>query len=224
MVLVELVDVTKDYGTSSSVLKEVNLGIDKSEFLVIRGRSGAGKSTLLRILGLLDRPTSGRVVVNNTDSSNMKDSELSELRLRNFGFVFQRFNLIPALTNIENVELPMELAGISTRERRDHSQALLRSFGLLDKGKRFPGEISIGEQQRVAIARALANNPRVLLADEPISSVDEESAEAVLGLFREINTQRGVSVVITTTSFSEKYRSSRELALREGSLEPLDNV
>ncbi|MDG6906052.1 MAG: ABC transporter ATP-binding protein [Nitrososphaerota archaeon] len=218
MTLVELIDVSKRYAQSEYVLKNIDLKILESDFLVIRGRSGIGKSTLLRIAGLLDTPSSGTVLVNGVDSSKMKDAELSRLRLRNFGFVFQRFNLIPALTTLENVELPMELAGSGTEERRKRAEELLSYFGISEHAKKYPGELSVGQQQRVAIARALANNPRILLADEPISSVDEETAGTILGLFERLNRERHVSVVITTTSFSEEYNSTQDFRVSSGTL------
>jgi putative ABC transport system ATP-binding protein len=148
----------------------------------------------------------------------MKDPELSRIRLATFGFVFQQFNLIPSLTNVENVELPMQLAGTRADERRKRALELLRSFGVEGLAKRFPGEISGGEQQRVTVARALANRPKLILADEPTASLDEVNSEAVLALFKKVNEENQVAVVLTTTSASDQFRSTRELSISEGTL------
>ena len=192
-----------------------------NDFVVIRGRSGIGKSTLLRIMGLLDVPTSGEVLVDGRDTSKMKDPELSRIRLTTFGFVFQQFNLIPSLTNVENVELPMQLAGTRADERRKRALALLQSFGVEGLAHRYPGEISGGEQQRVTVARALANRPKLILADEPTASLDEKNSDAVIGLFKKVNEENEVAVVLTTTSVSDKFPSTQELMIREGALHRL---
>jgi putative ABC transport system ATP-binding protein len=222
MALLTLREICKDYRGSGLVLNGVNLEVRVNDFVVIRGRSGIGKSTLLRIMGLLDAPTSGEVLVDDRETSKMKDAELSRIRLTTFGFVFQQFNLIPSLTNVENVELPMQLVGGSTAdERRKRALALLQSFGVDGLAKRFPGEISGGEQQRVTVARALANRPKLILADEPTASLDEVNSDAVLGLFKKVNEENEVAVVLTTTSVSDQFRSTRELSISGGTLHPL---
>jgi len=222
MALLTLRQICKDYQGSRLVLNGINLEVRANDFVVIRGRSGIGKSTLLRIMGLLDAPTSGEVLVDDRETSKMKDAELSRIRLTTFGFVFQQFNLIPSLTNVENVELPMQLAGrSSTDERRKRALALLQSFGVDGLAKRFPGEISGGEQQRVTVARALANKPKLILADEPTASLDEVNSDAVLGLFKKVNEENEVAVVLTTTSASDQFRSTRELSISGGTLHPL---
>ena len=221
MAVLTLRGVSKEYHGSGLVLNGVDLEVKAKDFVVIRGRSGIGKSTLLRIMGLLDVPTSGEVLVDGRETSKMKDPELSRMRLTTFGFVFQQFNLIPSLTNLENVELPMELAGTRADERRRRALALLQSFGVDGLAARFPGEVSGGEQQRVTVARALANKPQFILADEPTASLDESNSEAVLDLFEKVNKESGVAVVLTTTSDSDKFRSTQELMIRDGTLHPL---
>jgi len=220
MAILTLREVSKEYSSSRVVFRGVNLEVQANDFVVIRGRSGIGKSTLLRIMGLLEAPTSGEVLVDGRDTSKMKDPELSRIRLTTFGFVFQQFNLIPSLTNLENVELPMQLAGVGADERRKRALALLQSFGVDGLAKRFPGEASGGEQQRVTVARALANRPKLILADEPTASLDEVNSEAVLGLFKKVNEENQVAVVLTTTSDSDKFRSTRELSISDGTLRP----
>jgi putative ABC transport system ATP-binding protein len=221
MPILTLRDIRKEYSGSRVVLDGVNLEVEANDFVVIRGRSGIGKSTLLRIMGLLDAPTSGSVLVDGRDTRNMGDPELSRIRLTTFGFVFQQFNLIPSLTNVENVELPMQLAGTGADERRKRALALLQSFGVEGLAKRFPGEASGGEQQRVTVARALANRPKLILADEPTASLDESNSEAVLGLFKQVSEESQVAVVLTTTSDSDTFRSTHEMSIRDGRLQPL---
>ncbi len=218
MTTLSLHDVCKQYAGSRPVIRSVNLEVRANDFVVIRGRSGIGKSTLLRIMGLLDAPTSGEVLVEGRETSKMSDPELSRIRLTTFGFVFQQFNLIPSLTSVENVELPMQLAGMGGDERRKRALGLLRSFGVEGLAGRFPGEISGGEQQRVTVARALANRPRLILADEPTASLDEANSEAVLALFKKVNEENGVAVVLTTTSFSDRFESTQELTVADGTL------
>lgn len=222
MPVLSLRDVTKEYAGRRPVLDRVSLEVETKEFLVIRGRSGIGKSTLLRIMGLLDSPTSGEVLVDGRRTSEMKDPELSRIRLTRFGFVFQQFNLIPSLTNAENVELPMQLAGgMGAEARRKRALELLGSFGVDGLASRFPGEVSGGEQQRVTVARALANRPQLILADEPTASLDEANSEAVLALFKRVNQENQVAVVLTTTSVSDRFESTRELGLSDGRLRQL---
>lgn len=222
MPVLSLRDVTKEYAGRRPVLDRVSLEVEAKEFLVIRGRSGIGKSTLLRIMGLLDSPTSGEVLVDGRRTSEMKDPELSRIRLTRFGFVFQQFNLIPSLTNAENVELPMQLAGgMGAEARRRRALELLGSFGVDGLASRFPGEVSGGEQQRVTVARALANRPQLILADEPTASLDEANSEAVLALFKRVNEENQVAVVLTTTSVSDRFESTRELGLSDGRLRQL---
>lgn len=221
MALLTLRSISKKYPGIGLVLNGVDLDVQAKDFVVIRGRSGIGKSSLLRIMGLLDAPTSGEVLVDGRNTSRMKDPELSRIRLLTFGFIFQQFNLIPSLTSVENVELPMQLAGTGAEERRKRALALLGSFGVDGLASRFPGEISGGEQQRVTVARALANRPKLILADEPTASLDESNSEAVIGLFKKVNEESDVAVVLTTTSLSDKFQSTQELIVHDGKLHPL---
>lgn len=218
--VIELVSVWKRYGPIE-VLRGLSLSIREGEFVVVRGKSGAGKTTLLKIMGLLEQPDSGKVRLFGENADGLGDSERSELRLRHIGFVFQFFNLIPSLTVLENLELPLALAGVARQERRRRALELLEHFGLAEAASRFPPTLSGGERQRVAIARALVNNPRIVLADEPTSSLDEENSRIVIELLEKIKRERRVAVVLTTTDPYERVPSSREYLLKDGILHEL---
>jgi len=220
--LLEACEVSKVHGSNSelpsaTVLKPTSLQIEEGEFISIAGPSGSGKSTLMSILGLLDRPTSGRLYFENTDCSRLNDDELARLRNRRIGFVFQAYHLLPRLTAIGNVELPLVYAGVGARERRIRAQQTLDALGLLDKGDRFPAELSGGEQQRVAIARATVSAPSILLADEPTGALDSASGRAVIGILKEIN-RAGRTVVIVTHDNGVAREASRTLRMRDGRL------
>jgi len=215
--LIELLNVRKGYG-SVEVLKGVNLRIEEGDFASIRGRSGAGKTTMLRIMGLLDPPDEGEIRLFGIPASRLNDDERSKLRLHNIGFVFQFFNLIPSLTVRENIELPLALAGIRKEERRKRVTELLKYFDLINLAERFPDTLSGGERQRVAVMRALANNPRIILADEPTSSLDDENSELLMDLFSRINREKGVAIVMTTTDLYEKLPTNRDFVLKDGRL------
>jgi len=220
--LLEACEVSKVHGSNSelpsaTVLKPTSLQIEEGEFISIAGPSGSGKSTLISILGLLDRPTSGRLYFENTDCSRLNDDELARLRNRRIGFVFQAYHLLPRLTAIGNVELPLVYAGIGARERRRRARQTLDALGLLDKGDRFPAELSGGEQQRVAIARATVSAPSILLADEPTGALDSASGRAVIGILKEIN-RAGRTVVIVTHDNGVAREASRTLRMRDGRL------
>jgi putative ABC transport system ATP-binding protein len=215
--LIELLNVRKGYG-SVEVLKGVNLRIEEGDFASIRGKSGAGKTTMLRIMGLLDPPDEGEIKLFGIPASRLNDDERSKLRLHNIGFVFQFFNLIPSLTVRENIELPLALAGIRKEERRKRVTELLKYFDLINLAERFPDTLSGGERQRVAVMRALANNPRIILADEPTSSLDDENSELLMDLFRRINREKGVAIVMTTTDLYEKLPTNRDFVLKDGRL------
>jgi len=213
--LLELSGVSMEYPSTGLVLEEIYFSVSIQDFVVIRGRSGIGKSSLLRIAGLLDAPTRGRVYLEGHDSSSMDDGVLSRIRLKDIGFVPQQFNLIGALTSLENVELPMQIAGRRKREeRRTRAEELLKSLGMQDHVRKYPGQLSVGQQQRVAVARALANDPRLILADEPTSNLDEESASLVLGCL--LNRAEKSAIILTTTSAEEKFPSTSEYKLTDG--------
>jgi len=218
---VKLINVWKAYNLGEPVLRGVNLEVDVGSFISIRGKSGAGKSTLLRIIGLMDSPTDGKVIVLGRDSSNMRDEEASKLRLTHIGFVFQFFNLIPSLTVAENIELPMALAGVSKELRRKRAMELLERFDMIQLADRFPNQLSGGEQQRVAVLRALANNPDIILADEPTANLDEENSQLLMKLFEEINREELVTIILTTVSHEDKLPTHRDYLLKNGKIQPL---
>lgn len=200
-IVVETIDLKKEYylgGLVVSALRGVNLQVRKGEFLVIMGPSGSGKSTLLNLLGGLDYPTSGKVLINGQDISQMSDATLTELRAREIGFVFQFYNLVPVLTALENVELPLMIVGMPRKERRKRAKELLEIVGLSDRLKNRPDELSGGQRQRVSIARALANNPSIVLADEPTGDVDTVTGDEILGLMHDLNEKRGVTFIVIT--------------------------
>jgi putative ABC transport system ATP-binding protein len=215
---IELYDVWKSFGVDY-VLRGVDLVVDEGEFVSIRGRSGVGKTTLIRIMGLLDLPDEGTVKLLGVDVGELDDSGRSRLRLGNIGIVFQFFNLIPSLTALENVELPMALAGVKRDRRRERALELLKLVGLEDKAYRFPDRLSGGERQRVAIARALANKPKILLADEPISNLDDFTAEEIIRIFRKISEDEGTTVIMTMTDLYEELPTDKDYFLRDGKLQ-----
>ena len=180
-----------------NALRGVNLKVESSDFLAIVGPSGSGKSTLLNLIGALDKPTEGKVLIDGVDVSALNDDQLAELR-RRIGFVFQFFNLIPRLTASENVELPLTINGINKRERKEKTRELLKAIGLSERAEHNPAELSGGEQQRVAIARALANSPRFLLLDEPTGNIDSKTADLLISLLKTLNEERGVTIIMIT--------------------------
>jgi putative ABC transport system ATP-binding protein len=217
----ELLDVTKRFGDGAArveALRGVNLTIREGEFLVIAGPSGSGKSTLLQLLGALDRPSSGRVTFEGTELSEPGDRELAALRLRAFGFIFQQFNLIPTLTAQENVEAALAPAGGERAHRRRRADELLEQVGLAARRAHLPTQLSGGEQQRVAIARALANEPRVLLADEPTGNLDSTTGDEVLALLRRLALQESQTIVLVTHDRAVADRAPRVVRMRDGAL------
>ncbi|MDT7886278.1 MAG: ABC transporter ATP-binding protein [Thermoproteota archaeon] len=217
MNLIELSSICKRYGTIE-VLKNINLTVKEGDFISIRGKSGVGKTTLLKIIGLLETPDKGEVKLLGRNVNGLSDDEKSELRLHYIGFVFQFFNLIPSLTVLENIELPLALAGINKHKRRKKARELLEYFGLISLEERFPETLSGGERQRIAIIRALVNNPKIILADEPTSSIDDENSQLVMDLLSKINKERKVTIIMTTTDLYEKLPTNRDFILKEGHL------
>ena len=222
MNIIDVVDVHKIYRLGSIeiyALRGVSFSVKKGEFLCIMGPSGSGKTTLLNIIGTLDKPTKGRVIVDGRDITRLRERELTEFRLRKIGFVFQFYNLIPVLTALENVELPMIFAGIPKKERKRRAEYLLRLVGLEDRMNHRPDELSGGEQQRVAIARALANNPSIILADEPTGELDTDTSRRVLDVFREVSRAEGVTVIIVTHDPIVAEYADRIIYLRDGKIQ-----
>jgi putative ABC transport system ATP-binding protein len=217
--LVELEQVVKEYGDHGVVVRAldgVNLVLERGEFAAVAGPSGSGKSTLLNVVGGLDRPTSGRIVVDGEDLSTLSRAELSRLRLHKIGFIFQAYNLIPVLTAYENAEYVLMLQGVPLRERRERVLELLREVGLEGLENRFPREMSGGQQQRVAIARAIAPEPRLILADEPTANVDSKTSAALLDLMERLNEEKGVTFLFSTHDPAVMKRARRIIVLRDG--------
>ncbi|WP_290597783.1 MULTISPECIES: ABC transporter ATP-binding protein [unclassified Archaeoglobus] len=225
MRVVELVDVSKIYKTEFyevKALENVNLEIEEGDFAVIMGPSGSGKSTLLNLIGCLDKPTSGKVLINGIETINLSDKELTELRRDTIGFIFQTYNLIPTLSALENVELPMIFKGISKYERERRAKKLLGIVGLEREMDRKPNELSGGQQQRVAIARALANDPKILLCDEPTGNLDTKSGEQVMDIIKEQNEERGVTVILVTHDPTLAKYGNFIIRLRDGKIEGIE--
>jgi putative ABC transport system ATP-binding protein len=219
--VVEAKDVTKVYEAGEikvTALSDVNLQVERGEFISIMGPSGSGKTTLLSILGCLDKPTSGQVIIDGLDVATMREAELPKIRAEKIGFVFQTFNLIPTLSALENVELPMERGKILKSERRSRALELLKSVGLEDKADRRPNRLSSGEQQRVAIARALANGPAIILADEPTGNLDSKTGREIVQLLRKLSREEERTVILVTHDKQMASLSNRMLFLRDGKL------
>lgn len=206
-------------GTNVEVhaLREINLDFVQGQYTAIMGASGSGKSTLMNILGCLDQPTSGSYILGGQDISSMPDDELSEIRSRRIGFIFQNFNLIQQLTVLENLEVPMFYLGIPPEERRRRAIELAEKVGLAERGDHRPMQLSGGQQQRVCIARALINNPLILLADEPTGALDSKTGQQILTLFDELVGQ-GKSIIIVTHDPTVAHRCSRVIHLHDGSV------
>jgi putative ABC transport system ATP-binding protein len=219
--LVRLEDVTKVYimdEVEVPALRGITLSIARGEFLSMMGPSGSGKSTLMNLIGCLDRPTSGRVIIDGRDVSRLSDDALAEIRRKKIGFVFQQFNLIPRLSALENVALPMWFAGVEKNQRLRRAAALLERVGLGERLKHKPTELSGGERQRVAIARALANDPELILADEPTGNLDSKSGDEVLDLLESLN-REGRTIVLVTHDLDYGRRAKRMIRLRDGLIE-----
>jgi ABC-type lipoprotein export system ATPase subunit len=216
--IIELSNVSKSYG-STVVLKSLDLTVNQGEFILIRGKSGAGKTNLFKIIGLLELPTKGTVELFGKNIHALSEDEKASLRLHQLGLVFQFFNLLSSLTVMENIELPMALAGLKKHVRRERAFELLRYFGLTGLAERFPESLSGGERQRVAVIRALVNRPKLLLADEPTSSLDDENSQLLMDMLYKINREDKVTVIVTTTDLYEKLPSMNDYILKSGVLQ-----
>ena len=200
------------------VLNGIDLQVKKGEFISIIGQSGSGKSTLMNIIGALDRPTEGEYTLNGKLISSMNDNELSEIRNREIGFVFQTFNLVPRSTALMNVELPMLYAGLPSKERLRRSVELLELVGVGDRLKHKPNELSGGQKQRVAIARAMANEPAIILADEPTGALDTTTGRMVMDLFHKLHREKGMTVILITHNPGLAQETERIITLSDGSI------
>lgn len=200
------------------VLKGVTIDINRNEYVALMGPSGSGKSTLMNILGALDTPTAGKYILNGHDVSSMEDNELARIRNQEIGFVFQQFNLMPRLTALENVAVPLIYAGISKREREDKARAMLEKVGLGERYKHKPNELSGGQCQRVAIARALVNDPSLILADEPTGNLDTKTSVEIMDIFGKIHAG-GNTVVLVTHEEDIAEHARRIIRLRDGVVE-----
>ena len=213
--MIEIKGVTKSFG-SLQVLKGIDLRIEKGEIVSIVGPSGAGKTTLLQILGTLDKPDSGSVVVDGIETSTLSTNKLSEFRNTHLGFVFQFHQLLPEFTAIENIMIPAYIAGMKPKEARRRAEELLAFMGLSDRATHKPNELSGGEKQRVAVARALMNNPAVILADEPSGSLDSKNKEELHKLFFELRDKFGQTFVIVTHDETLATLTDRTIHLKDG--------
>lgn len=200
------------------VLKGITLEIKRNEYVALMGPSGSGKSTLMNILGCLDSPTSGKYVLNGNDVSTMPDNDLAEVRNQEIGFVFQQFNLLPRLTALENVALPLIYAGVSKKQRLEIANEVLKKVDLSDRSHHKPNELSGGQCQRVAIARALVNNPSIILADEPTGNLDTKTSYEIMSIFQKIHDDGNTVVLVTHEEDISKY-AKRVIRLRDGVLE-----
>lgn len=219
MPLIKTVELSKVYKLDETYIQAldiINLSIERGEFVAITGPSGSGKSTLLHILGCIDKPSKGELFIKDLEVSKMNGHALAKLRLHELGFVFQNFYLLPTLTAYENIELPMMEAGFSKEMRRSRINELLEAVGLSERARHMPGQLSGGEQQRVAIARALANNPSIILADEPTGELDSANGRNILDLLTRINREYDKTVVVVTHDDSVALRANRILKLQDG--------
>jgi len=219
--IIRIQNITKHYFMGAGVLqvlKGIDLEIQKNEYVALMGPSGSGKSTLMNILGCLDTPTGGQYFLNNTDVSKLNGDALAEIRNKEIGFVFQQFNLLPRLTAVENVALPLVYAGISKKKRTEMALEVLDRVGLTDRAHHKPNEMSGGQSQRVAIARALVNNPSIILADEPTGNLDSKTSTEIMYIFNKIQAD-GNTVILVTHEEDIAAFAKRIIRLKDGIIE-----
>jgi putative ABC transport system ATP-binding protein len=218
--ILHLHDLTKTYKLGKvevPALKGITLHVEKGEFVAITGPSGCGKSTFMHLIGCLDKPTSGEIFIDNVKVSTLDDDALASIRNKMIGFVFQSFNLLPKLTALKNVELPLYYYGVKTEERTAKANEMLKLVGLENRATHKPTEISGGERQRIAIARALVNNPRIMLADEPTGNLDTKTSEDILKILQTLN-DKGVTIILVTHELDIVRYTKRVVRLRDGLL------
>lgn len=219
--LIEATDISKSYLVGSQtvkVLQSVTIQINPGEFIAIVGRSGSGKTTLLNLLAGLDQPNTGKVLVRGVDIADMSDNQLTDMRRGMIGFIFQSFGLLPLLSAFENVELPLRIAGVNIADRQSQTRDALEMVGLWSRASHRPYELSGGEQQRVSIARAIVNKPPLILADEPTGELDSNNARDIFGLFKEMISIQGMSIVCATHDSTLLSMADNVKELRNGSL------
>ncbi len=214
----ELVKVYRVGEVEIPALRGITLDIGKGEFVAIMGASGSGKSTFMNILGFLDRPTSGKYILEGIDGENLSGDDLSEIRNRKIGFVFQGFNLLSRTSALENVELPLIYAGISSSKRKEMAQEALKAVGLEGKQDRYPSQLSGGEQQRVAIARALVNKPLIILADEPTGNLDSKTSLEIINIFKSLNDELKITIIMITHEPDIASFAKRRILFRDGKI------
>ncbi len=218
--MIDMKGIKKVYDTGKvkvEALRGVDLKINEGDFTIVIGPSGSGKSTLMNIMGCLDKPTEGEYKLNNKNVKKFNDNQLSEIRNKGIGFVFQNFNLLPYASAYENVELPLLFSGMSGKKRRERVEQILERVGLSDRIEHKPNELSGGEKQRVAIARALVNNPKIILADEPTGNLDSKSGESIIELFMDLWEEGNTIVMITHDPRAKKY-SGKVLEIIDGKI------
>lgn len=218
--MIRLQDVTKSYSVGKEtidVLKSINLTIEEGEFTAIMGPSGSGKSTLMNIIGCLDKQTSGEYYLNGENISHYQDVELARVRNQSIGFVFQQFQLLPRLTALRNVELPMIYSGVGKKERLERAEQALEKVGLKDRMEHLPNALSGGQKQRVAIARAIVNNPKLILADEPTGALDTKTSMSIMEQFVQLN-EEGTTIVLVTHEEEIALYTKRTILVRDGEI------
>ncbi len=219
--VITAINISRKFGTGDAAVtavKDINLKVKQGEFLAITGRSGSGKTTLLNLLGGLDQPTHGQILLQNRDLSDMSDTEMVKLRRQNIGFIFQSFGLLPLLSAYENVELPLHIRGYSWRDRRTLAHETLELVGLSGRTSHRPYELSGGEQQRVAIARALAPNPQIVFADEPTGELDTATGISISNILKNISSERAVTVIVATHDPVISQISDRVIDIMDGEI------
>ena len=220
--IIEMKNITKSFFIGKpnqlDILKNININIKKGEFVAIVGASGSGKSTLMNIIGALDRQTSGEYILDDIDISKINDNKLSEIRNNKIGFVFQNSNLIPRTNSLQNVELPMLYYGVDRKTRINKAKELLQLVGMEDRMTHLPNELSGGQKQRVAIARALANDPDIILADEPTGALDSETGRLVMNIFHKIHETQGKTIILITHEMKLANETQRIITLKDGEI------